>query len=126
MRKKLLLIVLIALALIQTIHIALMFSTSFNTSPDYEATEYMLSSPYCEIKLTVYSDTTLGGYYKDESMTMNIRVYYENYGGGEYPYTAKIFNNDTNEYIDYVTIECDGNELKLISKILDASDPPNV
>ena len=95
---------------------------------EYEATEYSLVSESKELKLTVCDDTTLVGCLKDGSEIINIRVEYENYGTAYEYHTAKIYNADTNECIDYVKIECDGKEIYLTSKTknLDSYDPPDI
>lgn len=94
----------------------------------YEATEYSLISDNSEMKLTVCDETTLVGWFNNNGVIINIRIEYENYGTAYEHYTAKIYNSDTNEYIDYVSIECDGQKIKLVSKIenLDFYDPPNI
>ena len=99
-----------------------------NLPAHYDATEYSFISDNNEIKLTVCDETTLVGWFKDNGAIINIRVEYENYGTAYEHYTAKIYNSDTNEYIDYVNIECDGQKMKLVSKIenLDFYDPPNI
>ena len=95
---------------------------------DYETVEYARTVDNKELRLTVVDETTLVGSFNDDGVITNIMVKYENYGTAYEYYTAKIYNSDTSEYIDYVTIECDGNKLRLTSKIenLDSYDPPDI
>lgn len=95
---------------------------------EYEATEYALTLDNIDIRLVVCDETTLVGWLKNEGVIINIRVEYQNYGTAYEHHTAKIYNVDTNELIDYVKIECDGKKIKLTSKTesLDFYDPPNI
>ena len=121
------LIILCSFVVVYTLNLAVI-GLPQNLPAHYDATEYSFISDNNEIKLTVCDETTLVGWFKDNGAIINIRVEYENYGTAYEHYTAKIYNSDTNEYIDYVNIECDGQKMKLVSKIenLDFYDPPNI
>ena len=89
----------------------------------YDATAYALEYDDVIIQLNVYDDTTLTGWVKGNGKNINIIVRYELFGTGYEYSTAKIYNSDTNEYIDYVLIECDGQKLVLTSKSEEKYNP---
>jgi len=115
-------------ALVYSLNLAVSGGLPQRMPSDYEATEYALVLGNREIRLTVYDNTTLVGWFNDDGVIINVSVKYENYGTAYEHYTAKIYNSDTNEYIDYVKIECDGKKIKLTSKTenLDFYDPANI
>ena len=131
MPKKFLIILLIAIPCAFVAQVALNYATVGcvqRMASGYDATEYTATRGDVEMRLTVSEHDTLVGWFKDKKGITNIKVVYENYGTQYEDYTAKIYNSDTNEYIDYVKIICDGKKLKLSSKInnLDDYDPPNI
>ena len=94
----------------------------------YKTTDYALTDNNIEMKLTVSDYNAFDGYLKDDEEMVNLRVVYENFSTQYDDHTAKIYNSDTNECIDYVTIECDGDTLILSNKTknLDSFDPPDI
>ena len=94
----------------------------------YKTTDYALTYNNIEMKLTVSDYNAFDGYLKDDEGTVNLRVVYENFSTQDDDHTAKIYKSDTNECIDYVTIECDGDTLTLSNKTknLDSFDPPDI
>lgn len=98
-------------------------TTRHRLPSNYDTTDYALESGDVTIKLTVYDYTTLTGFIIDGDEKVNICVEYELFGTAYEYNTAKIYNTDTNEYIDYVLIECDGKKLRLTTKNEEKYDP---
>ena len=98
-------------------------TTQHRLPSSYDTTDYELKSGDVIIKLTVYDYTTLTGWINDGDENVNISVKYELFGTAYEYNTAKIYNTVTNEYIDYVLIECDGKKLRLIAKSEEKYDP---
>ena len=98
-------------------------ASRYLTPLSFDTSAYSYKSEQAEIKLAVLEDDTLSGWVKSDSATTNISVKFEHVGTA-YEYTsAKIYNTDTGEYVDYVTVLCDGQELKLTKKHEDKYDP---
>ena len=95
---------------------------------NYETKEYALTYNNIEMKLTISDYNAFDGYLKDDEEMVNLRVVYENFSTQYDDHTAKIYNSNTNECIDYVKIECDGDTLILSNKTknLDSFDPPDI
>ena len=98
-------------------------TAKYRLPSSYDTTDYALEYNEVLIRLTVYDDTTLIGSINDGINTANISVKYELFGTAYEYSTAKIYNADTNEYIDYVLIECDGKKLRLTAKNEEKYDP---
>ena len=90
---------------------------------DYDTIDYAFECEKATIKLTVYDDTTLTGSIIRDNEKVNISVKYELFGTAYEYNTAKIYNTDANECIDYVVVECDGKKLRLTAKNEEKYDP---
>ena len=98
-------------------------TSQYRLPSDYDKTDYILESEDVIIKLAVYDYTTLIGFLIHGDEKVNISIKYELFGTAYEYNTAKIYNTDTNEYIDYVLIECNGKKLRLTAKIEENYNP---
>ena len=89
----------------------------------FDTTDYSFIDGSTEIRFTVYDDTTLNGWIKDDIETIHIRLEYEHFGTAYEYNTAKIYISQTDSYIDYVKIECNGQEIRLIRETEDRYNP---
>ena len=89
----------------------------------FDTTDYSFTDGSTEIRFTVYDDTTLNGWIKDDIETIHIRLEYEHFGTAYEYNTAKIYNSQTDSYIDYVKIECNGQEIRLTRETEDRYNP---